>query len=500
VTGRLPFNPKRMSSSNTRGADDPWSVSTLADRIDTAIKQGLPKTVRVQGEISGFKDRTHWYFDLKDENAVVNVTMFASAARRSRAKPVNGQAFVITGRVEFYAPGGRTSLIATSITPVGLGELEQRYRELCEQIRALGWFEQDRKRPLPTFPKRIAIVTSRTGAALQDVIDTARRRMPAVELVLVDVRVQGAAAAGEVAHAIEALGRNHARLGLDAILITRGGGSMEDLWAFNEKIVAEAIVNAPIPVVAAIGHETDTTIAELVADLRCATPTQAAMKMIPDRVALVAQVDSLERRLRADVRRQLDNARRTIRTHERRPSLASPHALLNRQHDRLTALDRNLAAMVSNNLDHARTRLGHLESTLTRLSPRSRHTQRIATLDTTTRRLHDAITRRLDRTRTRVGDAFRHLEAVSPLKILERGYTITTDDTGRVLRSTSGINPGQGLKTRFQDGQVHSTADSAPDSPQPKSKPKPSPTRSSTTHKKPPPDDPPQMDLFAEGR
>ncbi len=493
-----------MSGAKKPATEEPWSVSTLADRIDTALKQGLPKTVRVQGEVSGFRDRTHWYFDLKDENAVVNITMFASAARRSRAKPVNGQAFIITGRVEFYAPGGRTSLIATTITPVGLGQLEQRYRELCEQIRALGWFEQDRKRPLPSFPKRIAIVTSRTGAALQDVLDTARRRMPAVELVLVDVRVQGAAAAGEVAYAIEALGRNHARLGLDAILITRGGGSMEDLWAFNEKVVAEAIVNTPIPVVAAIGHETDTTIAELVADLRCATPTQAAMKMIPDRVALEAQVDSLERRLRSDVRRQLDNARRIIRTHERRPSLASPDALLTRQRDRLTALDQNLTGLLTRKLDRARTHLAHLGQTLTRLSPQSLHTQRKAAVDAATRRLHDAITHRLDRARTRVGDSYRHLEAVSPLKILERGYTITTDDSGRVLRSASDISPGQGLTTRFPDGHLHSVADSTPDTPvspdSPKPNPKPSPTRSSTRRKKPPPDDPPQMDLFADGR
>ena len=275
---------------------------------------------------------------------------------------------------------------------------------------------------------------------------------------------------------------------------------MEDLWAFNEKIVAQAIVNAPIPVVAAIGHETDTTIAELVADLRCATPTQAAMKMIPDRVALLTQVDSLERRLRADVRRQLDHARHIIQSHERRPSLTTPDALLNRQRDRLATLDRNLATLLSNKIDRVRTRLGHLESTLARLSPRSLHTQRVTTVDTATRRLQDAITRRLDQARTRVGDTFRHLEAVSPLKILERGYTITTDDAGRILRSASGIKPGQRLRTRFPDGQVDSITDSTPDAPQTGPIPKPSPTRSSTTRKKPPPDDPPQMDLFAPGR
>lgn len=483
-----------MAAARSRKTDEPWTVSLLADRIDAALKQGLPKTVRVRGEVSGFRERTHWYFDLKDEHAIVGVTMFASSASRSRERPVNGQAFVITGRVEFYAAGGRTSIIATSIARVGLGDLEEKYRALCEELRALGWFAEERKRPLPPFPRRIAIITSRTGAALQDVLDTARRRLPAVELVLVDARVQGAEAAGEVARAIRGVGRHHESLGIDAILVTRGGGSMEDLWAFNERIVAEAIVESPIPVVAAIGHETDITIAELVADLRCATSTQAAMKLIPDRVALVAQVDSLARRLRSDVRKQLESARRLIRTHERRPSLASPAGLFLARRDHLGRLEQRLAAARRHRIERERSRLDQHASTLARLSPHSIQTQRCASLREADRRLARVIARRLAHAADHLAEVDRRLQAVSPLIVLDRGYSITTDETGRVLRSARSVRPGDRLLTRLPDGKIHSTADEATDTTP--ANPAPKPVR---TRPKPRPGDRPQMDLFGSG-
>jgi len=482
-----------MASAKAAKTDEPWTVSALADRIDAALKQGLPKTVRVRGEISGFRDRTHWYFDLKDADAVVGVTMFASAAKRSRVTPANGQEFIVTGRVEFWAAGGKTSIIATSIAPVGLGALEEKYRALVEELRGLGWFAEERKRALPNFPRRIAIITSRTGAALQDVLDTARRRLPAVELVLVDARVQGAEAAGEIAHAIAALGRSHERLGIDAILVTRGGGSMEDLWAFNERIVAEAIVRCPIPVVAAIGHETDTTIAELVADLRCSTPTQAAMRLIPDRAALEAQLESMTRRLRSDVRKQLESVRRLIRSHERRPSLASPDAILSRERGVLDRVAERLAIARRHTLERARARLSQNAAALARMSPRAVQAQRRLAVDTASRRLQEAVHRRIARSRSHFGEVYRHLGAISPLTILERGYSITTDDRGRVLRDAASLSRGDSLTTRLAKGTVRSTVSGDAPAPDPVQIPKP--TRASRPAP-PRSNEPPQMDLF----
>ncbi len=265
----------------------PLTVSQLAQRIGETIGGGFPQPVRVVGEVSGFKPNTHWYFNLKDADSVIGCVMFSSTARSALFTPSDGQQVVVTGRPDFWAKGGKTSFVVSRIEPVGQGALDAAFKALCDELRALGWFDQARKRPIPRFPRRVAVVTAATGAALQDVLVTMRRRCPAVEVGVVDVAVQGDGAAQDISAVFRWLGREHRRLGVEVILLTRGGGSKEDLWTFNERVVAEAIVRSPIPVVAAIGHEVDFTIAELVADERAATPTQAAMKVTPDTPALL---------------------------------------------------------------------------------------------------------------------------------------------------------------------------------------------------------------------
>ena len=230
MSGRLPFNAadlrKKQESKQAKSASDGvLSVSALASILDTAIRTGTPPTLRVLGEVSGFRDRTHWYFDLKDANAVVQCVVFAGNARKLGFVPEDGQEVVATGRVDYYAKSGKVSLIATRLEPVGAGALDLAYQKLVEELRGLGWFDAERKRALPIFPRRIAVVTSRSSAGLQDVLDTARRRCAAVEILTVDVRVQGDGAAAEIAKAVSLLSRRHVELGLDAILLTRGGGS-----------------------------------------------------------------------------------------------------------------------------------------------------------------------------------------------------------------------------------------------------------------------------------
>ncbi len=223
-------------------------VSRLAEIIALTLRDGIASPIRVVGEVSGFRDRTHWYFDLKDEGAVVSCACFAQAARKQGFTPENGQEVVATGRVDFYAKQGKTQLYVDKLEPVGAGALELRFRALCEELRGLGWFEVGRKRALPAFPRRVAVVTSRSGAALQDVIDTARRRCPAVELVVCDVPVQGDGAAPAIVRTLGELSARHGELGIDAVVVTRGGGSMEDLWAFNERAVAQAVLDCPVPI------------------------------------------------------------------------------------------------------------------------------------------------------------------------------------------------------------------------------------------------------------
>lgn len=450
----------------TRAADaQPLTVSALAARIDSSLKTGLPVRIRVTGEVSGFRERTHWYFDLKDADAVVNCVMFRTAASRAGFTPENGGQVVLSGRVEFYAKAGRVSFIADSIEPVGAGALELAFRKLVAEIRALGWFDQARKRPLPTFPRRVAVITSRSGAALQDVLVTMRRRCPAVGVLVVDARVQGEGAAEEVARAINAVSAAHERLRVDAVLVTRGGGSAEDLWAFNEKVVAEAIVRCAVPVVAAIGHETDTTIAELVADERCATPTQAAVRLTPDSSALQRQLDSTGRRLAGLLRRDVQSSRSAVDS--RADGLASAAAIrLQRSASRLerlaARLERQRPAAV-----HART-IARLHAGAARLGAALR--SRLAGFDT------DALADRLARAEAslvtsslaRLSALEKHLRSVGPGAVLDRGFSVTTTGDGAIVRSVSQVGPGDTVRTRTADGDFTSVVDTgAPNRPRP---------------------------------
>lgn len=480
------------------------TVSALASVIDTALRTGVPGKVRVVGEISGFRDRTHWYFDLKDANAVVNAVMFQGGARRAGFAPQNGQEVVATGRVEFYAKHGKVSLLVEKLEPVGAGALELAYRKLCEELRAMSWFDPARKRSLPTFPRKIAVVTSRSAAALQDVLVTMRQRCSAVSVLLVDVRVQGEGAAGEVADAVRYLSQHHARLGVDAVLVTRGGGSMEDLWAFNDRGVAEAIVNCAIPVVAAIGHETDTTIAELVADERCATPTQAAMRLTPDSEALLRQTDAFAQRLRFVVGRQLRADQERVERAAARPAMRDPAALVRRADQELTSMWTRLGSVLQLRLGNEAVRMERRGARLERNQPRAVQARSLARLHAAETRMNAALRARLelidldsddsrlqralkvfaDSARARMNALERQLKAVGPMSVLERGFSVTTREDGRLLRSTRDARSGDRLKTTLADGSVESVVD-GPDAATPTiskaSKLKPEPVARETT-------------------
>lgn len=473
MTGRLPFDPKRMkgaqsgqraddggtspSSSGFGGAGDrPISVSELASSIDHALRAGLPARVTVEGEISSLSHRTHYYFSLKDDKSVIGAVLFASAAKRSATRPEHGQRVIARGRVEFYAPAGRVSLIVTSITPVGEGALEQRYKQLVEQLREQGWFDPEIKKPLPTFPRRVAIVTSKDGAAVQDVIDTFARRCPSIELTIVDVRVQGDQAKGQVSRAIRSLNTNRDRLGIDAIIVTRGGGSLEDLWAFNEPEVAQAIFQSELPVIAAIGHETDTTIAELVADERAATPTQAAMRLSPDRNALLEQLSSLQARLSRGASHRIRFERQRLLQIQTSRSMGDPREVLSVHRDRLDALFGRARSGVRHQIASERAFLDKLAIRLTRVQPAAVHARRQERVDQLAARLERVMRRAITQRREDLERTARELHAIGPAQVLSRGYTLTLGDDGKAIRSTQDTKPGAVLETVLSDGRVRS--------------------------------------------
>lgn len=454
------LGPAPASAPSPAAATDrPLSVSDLAALIEGAVRSGVPKPIRVAGEISQFTHRQHWYFTLKDAGAAVSCVMFHFAARRAGFEPAVGQAVVATGYAEFYVPQGRISFRVDKLEPVGVGALDLAFRKLCEQLSAQGYFAPERKRPLPLFPRRVAVVTSRTGAALQDVKDTARRRCPAVELILVDTVVQGAGAAEKIAAAIDAVSRAARPAAIDALILTRGGGSIEDLWAFNERPVADALLRCSIPVVAAIGHEVDTTIAELVADLRAATPTQAAMRVIPDAAALREQLDASASRLGSALLARLDAARRDADSLRRQLLAAGRHQAATRRRRVDSAALRLERLRPANRLADLRTRLGTLEERL-RAVARARLVAartRLAAID-----LVDAARDAIAQRRQRLDNLDRQLRLVGPDSVLGRGYSITTTTDGRLVDSAASVRDGDRLLTRLRDGTIASTVGDPP--------------------------------------
>ncbi len=485
---RLPFNPKKMAAAKPAASasqaapakpDRTLSVSDLAAMIDGAMKDTLPSSIKVVGEVSGFNDRTHWYFTLKDEESVISAVMFASAAAKCRFRVASGQRVVATGRVEFFAKQGRTQFYVTHLEPVGMGELELRLRALIEELRALGWLDPARKRPLPKFPRRVAVVTSKTGAALQDVLDTMRRRCPAVEVVVCDVRVQGPGSAEEIAAMIGRLSTGAAAMALDAVILTRGGGSIEDLWSFNERVVAQAVLDCSIPVVAAIGHETDTTLAELVADERAATPTQAAMRLTPDTAALLEQLSQLRARAASVMSRHVRNESRRLDSAARRPALADPVSIVRGFTLRAQMATQRLRHAGARAVTQRRAGIERLSARLARHEPRGLYAARRAATEHALTRLRRAMRSRLDpavladaanrltaawgvasdRRAAAMAALERELAVVGPMSVLARGYSITTRaEDGSVVRSVLDVSHGDTVVTRLIDGEVRSVA------------------------------------------
>ena len=465
---RLPFDPadvppdkekpkparrERKQYGNIAEANH-ITVSQATELIKATLENRIPSPLRVIGQVSNLKSRNHWYFSLKDDAAVLDCVAWASSAKKFKFTPSDGDEVVATGHISHYPPQGRTQMYVTGLKPVGAGALEIEFRKLCEELRGLGYFDPSHKKPLPLFPRRIAVITSRDSAAAADVLNTASRRCAAVGLLMIDVRVQGESAKEQVARAVRWVNKHHDRLGVDAMLITRGGGSMEDLWAFNERIVADAVFKSSLPVVAAIGHESDTTVVELVADVRAATPTQAVMLAIPDAAELIRQVDHLSGRLRLMTNRIYENAAQRSTTAGRDFRRSLRHRL-QRERSRIDRAAAQLAAlapqvMISKRHERVAVAADRLDRAIRRRVDQRPHIKQLRL------NLHRASMRHIQRLRERV-DAWDHrLEAIDPRRVLRRGYSMTELADGSLLRSVAQIKTGAGLKTHLVDGVIDS--------------------------------------------
>jgi len=381
-----------------------WSVAELTASVKGAIEEAFPP-LWVEGEISNFVHHGsgHMYFSLKDEKAQLRAVFFRGDNHLLRFKPEDGMKVRARGSLTVYERSGQYQILVRRLQPVGTGELELAFRQLVDRLGKEGLFDESRKKPLPAYPDRIGVLTSATGAAIHDILRVLRRRFP-VTVLLYPVRVQGEGAAEEIATAIE---RMNERGDVDLLVVGRGGGSLEDLWAFNEEIVARAIVASAIPVLSAVGHEVDVTISDLVADRRAATPSAAAEILAPSRDEVGEGLVASRIRMARTVRDRLRFFRERLRRIREGRALGRPGEMIRREAQRLDDLSGRLARSVGHGHDRARDRIARLRQTLTALDPKG---------------------------------------------VLERGYCICRDDAGRAVTDASRLVLGARVEIAFRRG------------------------------------------------
>lgn len=513
--GQLPFFDESNEPTTKKNAKPdrpkdkrPYTVSGVSRLIKLAISRDLPAKLSVTGEISNCRRPTsgHVYFDMKDETSVLPAVIWRTAVAKLKFAPENGTSVIATGHIDVYEPQGKYQFYIDKLVPAGLGALEMAFRQLAEKLRKEGLFQPEHKKTVPRFPTTIAIVTSPRGAAIEDIEKTLARRYPIVRRLLWPVAVQGDMAAGQIARAIGDINRRSKDLGgIDLIIVGRGGGSLEDLWAFNEEIVARAIFASEIPIISAVGHEIDLTIADIVADMRAATPTAAAELAVPVASELAEELGQWRVRLSNSVCNTAGSSRNNFEALVGRPFFARP---LERIYSAQQSLDErvsSLALHLGRLLGGAERAIRQSQSILQRIEPKAalalagrrlgdlqqklpfaigqsirdrkdhisqNHTSLIAknpihrlgrlqeAIDNLTGRIELAQKQSHSRSRRQVDQIARHLGGLNPRAILKRGYSITrTRDANKIVGPGNLPQPGEILSTELDERMfVESTA------------------------------------------
>ncbi|KTA93912.1 exodeoxyribonuclease VII large subunit [Aeromonas salmonicida subsp. smithia] len=429
-----------------------FTVTRLNSAVRMILEQDLG-LVWLTGELSNLAmpSSGHWYFSLKDLGAQVRCAMFKGNNRRVAFRPQDGMQVLVQARVSLYEPRGDYQLIIESMQPAGDGVLALRFEELKRRLGAEGLFDEGRKRPLPREPRAVGLVTSATGAALHDMLTVLKRRAPDLPVFIYPTQVQGSAAIGQIVAAIALANR---RAEVDVLIVGRGGGSLEDLWCFNEEVVARAIANSAIPVISAVGHEVDVTISDFAADLRAPTPSAAAELVAPDQSARAQRLAHLWQRLVQAMNRHQTAARHGFVLLQKRLDHQDPKRRLEQQSQRLDELSARLQQLLNQRLHQGERRLANLELRLQAKSPerllaigRRRH-------QLAQERLYALITKRQDQASHHLAMLTARLDGVSPLATLGRGYSITRTQSGDVINRAAQVNAGQTLVTTLAEGHL----------------------------------------------
>ena len=450
------FPPEPVRPAPTRPERDVYSVSRLNKEVRLLLESGLP-LLWLEGELSNFAAPAsgHWYFSLKDAGAQVRCAMWRQRNQLVKFRPKDGMAVLVRARVGLYEPRGEYQLLIEHLEEAGEGALKREFEKLKAKLAAEGLFATERKRPLPAVPRRIGVVSSPTGAAIHDILRVLRARFPAAGVLLYPTAVQGAAAVPEIVRAIEAASRRNE---CDVLIVARGGGSLEDLWCFNDERVARAIAACRIPTVSGVGHEVDVTIADFVADVRAPTPSAAALAAVPDRTSWLESLALLESRFGGAMRRYLRTRTVALSTAAQRLQISHPGAKLAQHAQRLDDLELRMRLALRAGVLGRQQLLENLATRLWRENPRHRLEALCAHAATLRTRLGGAMQAKVGALQQRLLLAARTLDAVSPLATLGRGFSVVSRAAdGALLRDAAQAPAGTEIEARLARGRLRAT-------------------------------------------
>ncbi|MBN3564513.1 exodeoxyribonuclease VII large subunit [Aliamphritea spongicola] len=438
-----------MQSNQTPPA---FTVSELNNEVKSLLESSF-RIIQVEGELSNFvrPGSGHWYFTLKDSGAQVRCAMFKNRNHYLNYQPKNGDKVRVRAKVSLYPGRGDYQLICDYMEDAGIGSLQQAYEALKLQLQRQGLFDQSHKKTLPLQPKRLGIITSPTGAAVHDILTVLQRRFPSLPVNIYPARVQGNEATDEIVAAIETANSHNT---CDVLIVGRGGGSLEDLWCFNEARVAEAIFNSRIPVISAVGHETDVSIADFVADVRAPTPSAAAEIISPDQAHLQLRLQQLHNRLQHNMQQKLSRYQEKLRWISNR--LKHPGDKLNEHAQRLDDLELRLSKAMQQAVTTRQDKLQQLQQRQQRCLQQPRISALQQKVNELGHRLEQLSLQYQARQQLRLQAIAGRLNGVSPLATLERGYAITERPDGKVIQQVKAVNPGEEIHIRLQDGRIRS--------------------------------------------
>jgi exodeoxyribonuclease VII large subunit len=434
------------------------TVTELTFAIKSLLEPQF-RGVSVQGEISNFKVQAsgHLYFSLKDAGAQISAVLFKGNAAQLARMPKEGDQVVASGELSIYAPRGGYQIVVRELQFLGLGELLLKLHKLKETLQARGWFDKEKKQLLPKLPKQIGVVTSPTGAVIQDILNVLTRRFKGFHVVLNPVKVQGEGAAAEIAQAID----DFNRYGLaDVLIVGRGGGSIEDLWAFNEEIVARAIFESKIPIISAVGHETDFTIADWVADVRAPTPSAAAEIAIAEKTNLLRFLAQARAAIEQQARRQAEEIRQKLLMLQKHPFFASPHTIVESKAQALDAMQEDILNATRLKMEKEKLAVQAFERQLALLEPTKKIAEWKNRLKGYSDRLAAAIGQIVVSKRDRLKRMADHLQSINPHQLLKKGYSILFAENGNsIILSTKDVSLGLSVRALLHDGELIATVD-----------------------------------------